>query len=229
VDFWHTLPADRLLADLSLWSADLTTLRTEIARTEPFADLYHLDVADAHFVPSLLFFPDLVAALRPLTNKPFHVHLMVNDPLALIEPFVDAGADLVTIHVEHPRGATQVGVALAAIRASGARAGLALQLETPLAAVQPYLEQVSAVVLLGTRLGVKGQDLAPAACPRIAQLRAWLEERQLADRVKIWADGGIRSHTVPALRAAGADAIVPGSLVFNSPDLAQTFAWLHEL
>lgn len=229
MDPLQTLPTHRLLVDLSLWSADLTNLHAAIARTEPFVDLYHLDVADAHFVPTLLFFPDLVAALRPLTTKPFHVHLMVDDPLTLVEPFVDAGADLITVHAEHPGGDARVRDALHAIDASGAQAGVALQLETPLEAALPYLEQVGAVVLLGTRLGVKGQDLAPEACPRIAQLRAWRHERQLDERVKIIADGGIRAHTVPQLRAAGADAIVPGSLVFQSENLAETVGWLHAL
>ncbi len=90
------IPGDRFTAEFSLWSADLTRLGDDIRRTESVADLYHIDVADAHFVPGLLFFPDLVAALRPLTTRPFHLQLMVRDPAALIDDFVAAGADLIT-------------------------------------------------------------------------------------------------------------------------------------
>src|SRR5438067_8122287 len=82
-----------LKCSASLWSADLSNLATEIRRVEPFAERFHLDVADGHYVPSLLFFPDLVQALRKHTGKPFEVHLMMTDPLAWVEPFAEAGAD----------------------------------------------------------------------------------------------------------------------------------------
>src|SRR5580658_9210181 len=95
---WQDLPRTRLLTDVSLWSADLANLAAAIERVEPFADSYHFDVCDAHFAPTLLFFPDLLRALRPLTARPFHVHLMVERPTALIEDFVASGADLITVH-----------------------------------------------------------------------------------------------------------------------------------
>jgi hypothetical protein len=85
---WQNLPRTRLLADVSLWSADLANLAAAIERIEPFADSFHFDISDARFSPSLLFFPDLVRALRPLTKRPFHIHLMVDRPTALIEDFV---------------------------------------------------------------------------------------------------------------------------------------------
>ena len=100
---WANLPRDRLLADVSLWSADLANLQTEMARISTLADSFHLDVADAHFVRGLLFFPDMVRALRPHTDKPFHVHLMAENPLELIPDFIDAGADLITIHAEQSK------------------------------------------------------------------------------------------------------------------------------
>ena len=95
-----SLPSHHLLIDVSLWSANLSELGAEVKQVEPYADLFHLDVSDAHFVPGLLFFPDLVAALRPLTCIPFHVHLMTEHPLSLIDSFVDAGANLITVHAE---------------------------------------------------------------------------------------------------------------------------------
>ncbi|MBN1580456.1 MAG: ribulose-phosphate 3-epimerase, partial [Anaerolineae bacterium] len=212
-------------ADLSLWSCDLANLAVEIRHTEPFADLYHLDVADGHFVSSLLFFPDLVAAIRPLTRRPFHVHLMVEHPTRWIGDFAEAGADIITIHHENE----QCDAALEQIRALGLGAGLAVQLETPIDAITDYVAKIDLVVLLGTRLGIKGAELHDTACPRIVQLRALLHEQGRLDDLLIQADGGIRQHTVPQLRAAGADIITPGSLVFKSDDLDETMRWLRAL
>lgn len=205
-----------------MWSADLANLEAEVARLNAFADSFHIDVCDAHFAPSLLFFPDLVRALRPLTDRPFHVHLMVERPTALIDEFVGAGADTITIHAEV--GEDEASAALEAITGAGRSAGLALRLDTPVEACRPYLDRIDSLLLLGTALGVKGQDLAPEACDR---LRAAAAIRP--DGVRLIADGGIRSHTVPQLREAGADAIVPGSLVFQAQNLAETFAWLRSL
>jgi len=222
---WQDLPHTRLLADVSLWSADLANLAAGIRRVEPFADSFHLDVSDAHFSPSLLFFPDLVRALRPLTRRPFHLHLMVERPTALIEDFVASGADVITIHAE--AGKAEAAAAIQAIRHAGCSAGLALCLETPVAAAEPHLDRIDSLLLLGTALGVKGQDLAPEACDRLARAVLMLGEERA--RVRLIADGGIRAHTVPILRRAGADAIVPGSLVFQSLNLEETFSWLHTL
>ncbi|WP_343416903.1 ribulose-phosphate 3-epimerase [Candidatus Flexifilum breve] len=221
----QALPTGRLLADYSLWSADLANLANDVRRTEPFADVYHLDVADGQFVPSLLFFPDLVSALRPLTPKPFHVHLMTLNPARLIDDFAEAGADVITVHLENP----ELPAALEQIRARGLSAGIAIQLETPVEAVLPYLDQIEVIVMMGTKLGIKGVGLADEACPRITALSRLLTARGLRDKIKISADGGIREQTVPRLRAAGADMITPGSLAFKSPNLFETTLWLHAL
>jgi ribulose-phosphate 3-epimerase len=217
---------DRLFIDLSLWSANLAALGDEVRRFAPYADMFHLDVSDARYVPGLLFFPDLVAAIRPLTAVPFHVHLMVAEPEALVAPFVEAGADVISVHLETGAAAE---AALQAIRRAGRRAGLAVGLDTAPEAVAPWLDRIDLVLLMGTPLGVKGQDLAPEACGRIARVRHLVRAAGRVGRVRLFADGGIRRHTVPALRAAGADGIVPGSLVFGSPDPAAIVAWLRGL
>jgi ribulose-phosphate 3-epimerase len=222
---WPDLPHTRLLADVSLWSADLANLAAGIDRVDPFADSFHLDVSDAHFTRSLLFFPDLVRALRPLTKRPFHIHLMVERPTTLIEEFVASGADLITVHAE--AGESEAVAAIQAILRAGRSAGLALRLDTPVAACQPYLDRIDALLLLGTAPGVKGGDPAPEACHRLACAASILGERRAGTR--LIADGGIRSHTVPLLRRAGADVIVPGSLVFQSQNLVETFARLRAL
>jgi ribulose-phosphate 3-epimerase len=225
MSIWPDLPQNRLLADVSLWSADLANLAASVERMDPFADLYHLDASDAHFAPSLLFFPDLVRALRPLTKRPFHVHLMAVRPQTLIGDFAAAGADAITVHAEI--GPSAADAAIRCIRDAGCSAGLALCVETPLAVCQPFLDRVDSLLLLGTALGVKGQDLAPRACGRLEAASALMGARRA--RIRLIADGGIRSRTVPLLRRAGADVIVPGSLVFQSSDLTETFGWLHSL
>jgi ribulose-phosphate 3-epimerase len=223
--FWNNFPADRLLVDASLWSANLACLRDDIQRVDNFVDLYHFDVSDAHFTPGLLFFPDLIAALRPLTRKPFHVHLMVTDPLNLIAAFAQAGANLITVHIEND----QIAVTIEQISALGLNAGLALCLETPIEQILTYLKGIDLVLLMGTALGVKGQELSPLACQRIQSMQSLLQENGFAGKIKIAADGGIRQHTVPALRSAGADLVVAGSLVFKSKDLPQTITSLHNI
>jgi len=224
---WNISPGSRLLADVSLWSADLGNLQSAVERLSPYADSFHLDVADAHFAGDLLFFPDLVAALRPHTELPFHVHLMVEEPSKMVDRFAEAGANLITVHCELPEA--EVSCAIGRIRYLGIAAGIAVRLETPVEAVAGYVELLDAVLLLGTELGVKGKDLSPDACSRIARLSSLLQRSSQRARVVIIADGGIRKNTVPLLREAGADAIVPGSLVFQAGDAASIFDWIHSL
>ncbi len=212
-----------LHVDVSLWSADLCDLRGEIARMAPHADSFHLDVADGRFAPSLLFFPDLVAAIRRETSLPLHVHLMVEAPREWVRPFLEAGADALTVHGEAP-GAEE---ALAEVRAAGRRPGIALRLETPVELVLRFAGCVDTVLLLGTEIGVKGCRLAPEACPRIEAVADLLGERRAA--VRLVADGGIRRETVPLLRAAGADSVVPGSLAFGAADAAALWGWMKSL
>src|SRR6218665_605433 len=97
------LPKDRLIAEFSVWSADLVRLADDLARVEPHVDVLHIDVADGHFAPAMLFFPDLVAGVRKVSKRPIHVHLMVADDILLsqVEQFADAGSDLISIHVEN--------------------------------------------------------------------------------------------------------------------------------
>ena len=216
------LPRTRLLAEFSMWSADLTRLSEDLARIAPHADMLHLDVADGHFAPALLFFPDLVARLRSQTALPLHVHLMVADPVLLqqIDQFAEAGADLISLHAENANAAE----GLDRIAAHGLAAGMVLRVETPVAVAEPFLRRLDALTLLGTAIGVKGQGLDPTACDR---LRIAGDMIAAAGRpVLLCADGGIRETTVPDLRAAGAETVVLGSLAFGACDLPGRMAWL---
>lgn len=221
-DWLEKLPRHRLMAEYSLWSADLLNVGDEIDRVEQYADIFHIDVADGHFSPALLYFPDLVAACRKRTAKPFHVHLMVADGILLeqVDQFAEAGADLISVHAEN----SNHEAALERIEGHGVKTGVVLQLSTPVAAAAPWLDRIDMLTLLGTRIGVKGQGLDPGAEPRLAEARSLIAGRKTV----LAADGGIREHTVPGLALHGAQTIVMGSLAFNATDLAGRMAWVHE-
>ena len=171
----------------------------------------------------MLLFPDLIAQIRPLTDKPVHVHLMVADTALMdqIDQFAEAGADIISVHAENANAAAAVDH----IRGKGLAAGIVLQLHTPVASVQGRLDGISMLTLLGTRMGIKGVGLDTEAENRLAEARQVIDEA--GQRVLLAADGGIRENTVPGLRHAGADTIVMGSLAFGADDLAARMAWVH--
>jgi ribulose-phosphate 3-epimerase len=224
-DWIAHLPRHRLMAEYSMWSADLIRLADDLARITPHADILHVDVADGHFAPALLFFPDLVARLRAETALPIHVHLMVADAvlLAQIDQFAEAGADLISLHAEN--GNASEG--LDRIAAHGRAAGMVLRVETPVTRARPWLSRLDMLTLLGTAIGVKGQGLDPTATARLQEAAGYIAGT--GRRIVLAADGGIRDTTVPLLRRAGAETVVMGSLAFGAPDLAARMAWLHAL
>lgn len=207
----------------SLWSADLTCLASELKRVEPYSEQFHLDVADGHYVPNLLFFPDLVKQLRPLTTKPFEVHLMVTDPLAWIDPFVEAGADIILFCLDATPRPDQV---LQAIKARGRKAGFSLLIHEGLELVQPHWKNLDVLCVVGTAMGIKGASMDPGVPDKIKQARRLIQQQGLSTVIE--ADGGIRRETVPLLKAAGADFIVPGSLMFKEDPPAMR-RWLAGL
>jgi ribulose-phosphate 3-epimerase len=224
MSLWSRIPPGGLLVDASLWSANLAALGEDVSRAAPLVDLFHLDVGDGRFVPSLLFFPDLMAALRPLTQAPLHAHLMVDDPVPIAEAFAAAGADLVSVHVEAGDHVTE---AVKAITAHGKAAGLALRVDTDPAAVLPYLDDIDAVIMVGTPLGTKGTTASPETYRRITRTLGLLTQHAPHRDIRILADGGIRPETVPRLAAAGAHGVVAGSVLFGADDLATAARWLH--
>ena len=226
---WGELATARLLADFSLWSADLLRLDEEIQLADPFADLYHIDVSDGHATRALLFFPDMVARVRSFTRKLLHVHLDVDSSILLeqIDQFAGAGADVISIGSASSGGLT--GAALERIRRCDKVAGLVIGCTTEPEAAEPYLEFIQVLTLMGTATGIKGQALMPNALARFERARVILRERAMSHRVRLAADGAIRRETVPSLRASGADIVVMGSLAFGSDDLAATIQWIHSL
>ncbi|NKM54794.1 D-allulose-6-phosphate 3-epimerase [Rhizobium anhuiense] len=222
------LPKDRLIAEFSVWSADLVHLADDLARVDPHVDILHIDVADGHFAPAMLFFPDLVAGVRKVSARPIHVHLMVAESIILsqIEQFADAGSDLISLHVENESVADQ---ALDLLDRRGVAAGMVLKVDTPVERVERYVSRLSFVTLLGTAIGVKGQGLDEKAGARLQQAKQIIAGCGGAHRIVLAADGGIREHTVPLLRQSGAETVVLGSLAFNAPSLDERMAWLRAL
>jgi ribulose-phosphate 3-epimerase len=222
--WFDRLPTDRPIAEFSVWSANLLKIGEDLQRIQPHADLLHLDVADGHFAPAFLLFPDLLAQVRAASAVPLHVHLMVQNSIlaAQVAQFADAGADVITVHAECA-GALD---AVQQIRQRGLLAGVVLQVETPVSALVPFLQDVQFVTLLGTAIGVKGKGLHEEALTRLTATKALIAQAGAAHRTVLVADGGIRHETVPKLRAAGADAVVLGSLAFGDADLGARMAWL---
>ena len=224
-DWFDALPADRLIAEFSLWSADLVRLADDLARIAPHADILHVDVADGHFAPALLYFPDLVAAVKKVSKVPVHIHLMCADAIlrSQIEQFAEAGADLISVHVENANAVEMIDL----IRTKGLRAGAVLKVSTPVSEAEKLVDGIDMLTLLGTAIGVKGQGLDPAACDRLGAARAMVAGA--GRRVIVAADGGIREHTVPELRRGGAETVVLGSLAFGAADLGARMDWLRKL
>jgi ribulose-phosphate 3-epimerase len=222
------LPRHRLIGEFSVWSADLVHLADDLARVDPYVDILHVDVADGHFAPAMLFFPDLVAGVRKVSSRPIHVHLMVADNILLpqIEQFADAGSDLISIHAENEAVAD---TALDLLDRRGVAAGMVLKVETPVAQVKKYVARLDFLTLLGTAIGVKGQGLDERAGERLQQAKQLIDGCGAEHRIVLAADGGIREHTVPLLRQSGAETVVLGSLAFNAPSLQERMAWLHAL
>lgn len=148
--------------------------------------------------------------MRPHTQLPFEVHLITLDPARWVQPFVAAGADSIIFYADT---VTDPAPLIQTVKGLSKQVGISLRIEDPVALVSPYLDQLDVVTILGTHMGVKGVGMDPSAPSKIRELRRLIAERGLLTEIE--ADGGIRYATVPLIHAAGADLIVPGSLMFN--------------
>jgi ribulose-phosphate 3-epimerase len=207
----------------SILSADFGRLAEEVRAVDGAgADWIHVDVMDGHFVPPITIGPLVVEAVRRATRLPLDVHLMVEEPAHLFPAFVKAGADRITIHVEACR---DVAGTLALIRKAGAIPGLSLNPPTDMERVAPYVGAAELLLVMTVNPGWGGQPIVEHAMEKIAAARA-LRQR-LGGTFLIEVDGGIKTHNAAEATAAGADVLVAGSAVFESPDYRKTIAALR--
>ncbi len=198
----------------SLLSADFSRLADELTTIEG-ADILHLDVMDGHFVPNLTIGPGLIKALRPRTKLPFDCHLMISEPQKYIGAFLDAGANMISVHVEadpHLQRALQM------IRDGGAKAGIAINPATSAESLSAAIEFCDYVLVMTVNPGFGGQKFIEPVVPKIRQISRLVRERGLG--VEIEVDGGIDAKTAPAVVSAGASILVAGSAVFGKEDRA---------
>jgi ribulose-phosphate 3-epimerase len=208
----------------SLLSADFTRLGEEIAAVETAgADLLHLDVMDGHFVPNITIGPPVVKSLRKITRLPFDVHLMIERPERYVAAFAEAGANLISVHVETCPHLHRV---LAQIRECRCRAGAALNPSTPLETLTHVLDQLDFVLLMSVNPGFGGQAFIPSALPKIADLRDLLASAPQA--VEIEVDGGIGPDNAGSVAEAGARLLVAGSAVFGQPPYDHAIARIRQ-
>lgn len=206
----------------SILSADFAVLGEEINRVRAEADLLHVDVMDGHFVPNLTVGPPVVEAIRRHTDAYLDCHLMMTKPGDFLEAFAKAGANSCSVHVEI--GATRD--LIAAMRELGLAVGLAVNPETPIDDAEPFLGEIDLMLVMSVHPGFGGQHFLEEAVPKIARVAA-IAARDGLD-LSIEVDGGIDSHTVGAVAAAGADTFVAGSAVFGHDNPAAAARQIRE-
>lgn len=196
----------------SILSADLARLGEQVQAAEAAgADYIHVDVMDGRFVPTMTFGPPIVRSLRPITRLPIDVHLMMEMPERQIAAFAEAGADILTVHVET---CPHLHRTVEQIKGLGVRAGVTLNPATPLISLEEILPEIDMVLVMSVNPGFGGQAYLPASSAKIARLRRMLDNRGLS-HVDVEVDGGVKADNAADIVAAGANVLVLGTAVFN--------------
>ncbi len=219
---WSTLPpviapdphARNVRIAPSILSADFARLGEDIRKVEQAgADWIHVDVMDGRFVPNITIGPPVVKALRGITTLPLDVHLMIVEPERYVEAFAEAGADIISVHVE---ATTHLHRTLGLIRSLGKRAGVVLNPATSEETIRYVLPECDLVLVMSVNPGFGGQSFLPSVLPKVSRIARWIDEQKLSTVLEI--DGGVGAKNAAEITAAGARMLVAGNAVFNQPD-----------
>ncbi|MBM6999389.1 ribulose-phosphate 3-epimerase [bacterium] len=213
----------RVLIAPSILSADFLDLRADVRKVARDADYVHVDVMDGHFTPNLTIGPKFVSALKASFETPLDVHLMVTNPEESIDWYLDAGADVVTMHLE---ALTHANRAIQRVHARGALAGIAVNPATPTCLLRDVVEEADLILIMSVNPGFGGQKFIPAAVRRVREVRELADE--LGAHPLIEVDGGIKTATIGEVARAGARMFVAGSAVFGAQDPAAAVRGLRE-
>jgi len=209
----------------SILSADFAKLGDEIRTVAAAgADWIHVDVMDGHFVPNITIGPLVVEAIRPVTDLPLDVHLMIENADRYIPEFAAAGADIIAVQTE---ACVHLHRTLQLIRQHDCKAGVVLNPATPIDGLEWILEDLDLVVLMSVNPGFGWQKFIPATLRKIARMRKMIDDRRLDIEIEV--DGGVNSGTIADIAAAGTDVFVAGSAIFGSPDYAATISEFRHL
>jgi ribulose-phosphate 3-epimerase len=208
----------------SILSADFARLGEEVERVEQAgADYIHIDVMDGHFVPNITIGPMIARAVRQVTELPLDVHLMISNPDFFVDAFVEAGADMITVHAE---AVNHLHRSIQYIRKAGARPAASLNPASPLNMIEYVLDDLDMVLLMTVNPGFGGQAFIPGMIPKIGSLREMIDKRGLDTELQV--DGGIGPKTIGPVSSAGANVFVAGSAIFHSDDYAETIRLMRE-
>lgn len=208
----------------SILAANFSKLAEEVRDVEQAgAELIHIDVMDGHFVPNITMGPIVVEALRPVTNLPLDVHLMIENPDQYIESFANAGADYITVHVE---ACPHLHRTIQLIRSFGVKPGVVLNPHTPIESIQHVLEDIDMVLFMTVNPGFGGQKFIHSVVPKVKQLSTIIKEKGLNIEIEI--DGGINAETIIPCAEAGATIFVAGSAIYNQNDRSKALQDIKE-